>query len=109
MPHTHQFIRFADFLHAPIGEPPAHTHIIVLTCTCGVWDVFPPQNYTLCTGMFRTKLQVFMRSLDFVRLDILDNARAVAALGGGHECHEWRSPAGSCLLCDRPLPSAERA
>ena len=107
MTHQHEFVRFADFLHAPAGKPPAHTHVTVLTCACGDWDVFPAENFQLCIPLFQRQLTRFMRSLGLTRLDIVRQGRVLVDAGGGHECREWRSPEGRCLLCDRRLPPAK--
>ncbi len=40
--------------------------------------------------------------------DVVANGRRLIAIGGTHECDEWRTDRGVCALCGRDVPKEDR-
>jgi hypothetical protein len=53
--HDHTWTIVERIAHAPITDYD-HTAVIVLRCDCGLWSVFPPQNYLMTSRAFKRTL-----------------------------------------------------
>jgi hypothetical protein len=69
--HTHAFGppygAQAEFEHADVGGG-SHTTFIVLTCTCGDYQVFPQSNYDLTTPEWRAEFKKWAEKQGLKRL-----------------------------------------
>jgi Fe2+ or Zn2+ uptake regulation protein len=70
-----------------------HSHMHAIRClTCGMVSVHPRD----ITERYCGHCHVFH--------DVLAEARRMHVAGASHECSEWRSVRGLCLICQRLIP-----